>query len=419
MKLRYIALATLLEPPLATMGAQVSGVPAVGDAGRSSTDRTPLAHIFVSPSEIRVVFTHDSARRWASGAPKSRTSAPPYFWSMSVEGVDGPRLLLLQGSDDANAGRHFASLEGVVSVAVRGFCKAEAILVCDPSHTSASIQRGAVVLMLRDSAAIMRTFGLLPRRVVVSRRQPFCAERDRRDSVDVEYVAPRLPEADSAFRAPGRITRRGFGTRTERVTQFITSGHDGGSRTIWVAEGDSATIGVSVSRCRYDTCRIGRRTLSDSAWKVADTTVARVLPRNGVDQSPPSFYLKGVRAGRTVVRVDEPKRNDVDSTLQPPAELPVLVTPPIERLQIWPRPDTMRVGDLVAFRVRGIGRSGRVVEQRLPTVLVFMTEETGTAQDTFIPVTFGFASIGSATISTQLGSYVDTIRVVVIGTPRR
>ena len=54
----------------------------------------PVA-VRVSRREVRVVFPRDTSRTWGWAARTAPGYGPPYVWTMTVDGMDGPRTLAI------------------------------------------------------------------------------------------------------------------------------------------------------------------------------------------------------------------------------------------------------------------------------------------------------------------------------------
>jgi len=291
---------------------------------------------------------------------------------------------------------------------------------CRPRGLRASGRGDVVTLVLRDSAQIARLFGMRPKFVQASETRP---DRDERttDSVRVEYVAPLIPAPGVATRADSARSRRRFEESINTVSRFIDGGGSHGA--LWLVVGDSTPLRVTEMQCTYDSCVPGiPEKLANSGWSVDDTSIARL-------QAPPdsvsnrfSFllrerYLKGLRPGKTFVRVHGVRgTSDTAASSPPPAhelQRAVSVTLPIGRVEITPRPDTVFVNDRVLLTARVLDVRG----DSLTEVPVKFDVEGAVATyvgTSHAPTWVDVGTRGRKRIVARAGNRADTIAVTVI-----
>jgi hypothetical protein len=296
---------------------------------------------------------------------------------------------------------------------------------CRDVGLRAAVEGRQVALTLRDSATIMQLFGMQPATVNVYRGRP--DGDDRLVNVRVEYVDPRIPVPDSAFRAEAARRHRQYEASVNSVQRWIGAEDEFGESTILIETGDSTVLTLNELHCHFDVCGGSAVSVGDSSWTVNDTTIAVLRtprPRSVVGMTVFGSnwpYLVGRRAGTTLVRLHGlqlpsdtmPSRNPVSSTLQ----REVRVLPTLARIEIVPRPASVRRGDRVEFRTRVIDRAGQEVTGVPVSWRINATtySELGVQS---LPRSVVFDSTGSRTIVARVGRRIDSLTVVVV-TARR
>jgi hypothetical protein len=167
----------------------------------------------------------------------------------------------------------------------------------------------------------------------------------------------------------------------------------------------------------------------ESGWKVDDPKIAELHKQQVLNTSDivllngmPSMYLLGRQAGTTIVSIaglhltsdTMASSNPIPSSLQ----REVRVLPRISRIEIAPRPNTVRVGDSVVFRARVIDASGDelrglMIDWRIVAKTYSETGEQSSGRTVY------FDSTGSRTIIARAGNRTDSLTVVVIGRRKR
>lgn len=383
-------------------------------------------HVIVNRRELRVVFPRDTARAWGWSARKEPGYYPFYIWGISVEGMDGPRSLVARVDRERDEARDFASLVTLVASTRAALCKPGMFGPCDSSHSRATVDDGRVVLTLRDSAQIARLFGMRPPFVAVWQERPGEHGRFPNDSARVEYVAPEIPLPDAATREDAARSQRRYEASITTISRYIEGGTNWGS--LWLEIGDSAAVSVTEMQCHYDACMSGFSTPLDSGWTVADSSIARLQLAKPPNVSGVVFilggasrYVKALRPGRTALRVRGiHSPSDTAPSSKPPErelEREIIVTPPIERVEIAPRPDTVRVGEIITLHVRALDHDGRDVAG-LPWRLEVLDGESRGIRTGPVAASLGFTVPGRVRIAARLGIHTDTMTVTVIANLR-
>lgn len=264
--------------------------------------------VIVSRREVRVAFSRDTAHAWGWPARRDPRSDPSYIWSISIDGMDGPRSLSVRADRERDQPRIFASLAELIAAARAEFCLPGMMQRCESSRTRATVDNGRVVLIFRDSAEIARLFGMRPATVEVWNGSPGNGGRFSRDSARVEYIVPQIPLPDSATRDDAARSRRRYEASVSMIWRYIAGGSNSGPLVLEV--GDSAAVYVAEQRCHYDVCTSGSTPL-DEGWSIVDSSIARLrLVRSDSNEGHTLFifggtprYVKALRPGRTTLQV--------------------------------------------------------------------------------------------------------------------
>jgi hypothetical protein len=407
---------------------RIAGLPALAAPGaRAPTATRERTRVLASRREVRIIFPTDTARAWGWSERNAPTYQPQYAWGVTVEGMDGTRTLVVRVGRERNEGRDFPSLDSLVQAARAERCSPGMISQCSDSGVQARVEDRRVVLTLRDSAQIARLFGMRPASVQVWTYRPEAPYEFRGDSTLVEYVEPAIPFPDAATRADAARSRRRYDESIHSNYRYISGGDDPWA-PLWVVAGDSAKVRLDEMRCVHDACTSGYAALHDSGWSIADPRVARlrVVPRDtsgGVIFLGPneSRYVKGVRPGRTVLRVRGIHgASDTGASSRPPVhqlERAIIVTRPIGRVEILPRRDTVRVREIFTLRVRVTDRDGRELAG-LPAKLEVLDGEDRQIRDASKPLDLAFTAAGRTRMVARLGAHADTVTMMVVA-PRR
>jgi hypothetical protein len=166
---------------------------------------------------------------------------------------------------------------------------------------------------------------------------------------------------------------------------------------------------------------------TDSAWTVADTSVIAPLhvarwntPDGEIVVIPPHWVAIPLRAGRTSVRVTlAPSPSDTMPSSTPVSRTlsrDIVVTLPIARVEMSPRPDTMHVGERVDIRVRVLDRAGHVLDGA-PARLRVRGDAYEEWYDAAEPVPLVFGAPGRRMLIASFGAHADTAVVIVVEAP--
>lgn len=400
-----------LAPPLAPPGQQAV-----------DARNVRAARVLASRREVRIVFPRETATAWGWSELEDRDYQPSYEWGASIDGMDGERTISLHvGRQPGEGARRFGSPAELVAAGRAEFCILVMVADCAAMDAAASVQDGAVVLTLRDSATVARLVGLRPARAAVWHNRPELPRTYSWDSVQVEYVDPQVPLPDSALRAEGAAARRRYeAARTTILRDLNTPGSWGDEVSMIV--GDSTPFVVKEIVCVIDFCREAPNPLTVSGWHVADTTIVRVqaVPDAGLvlfgGRRMPTISVIARRPGRTRVRVlgltgpsdTLPSRQPVPRDL----EVGVVVTPPVARVDLAPRIQTAEVGQPVRLRVRAVDARGRDI----PGAPVEVRVEGGRFWRMKGPdlAPIEFAVPGRHTVTASFGGQTDTLLVDVV-----
>jgi hypothetical protein len=405
--------------------------PTASPAVAAAKPSRPAARVRVSRQEMQAEFHTDTTGRWGWSDRTDPQYMPQYTWTIGVSGMDGPYTLNLWVMRNTEGARDFPSLAAVVSSSVTTLCGPIPIPDCKLARTTATVRGDAVVLALRDSASIARLFGMRPTSVRASEIRPGPVRWW--DSVRVEYVEPQIAEPDSVTRADSARSRRRYEARINSIHRFIGSS-DRHGKDLWIVVGDSIPVSVHESHCRYDVCYIADwPILPDSGWTVADRSVARlqhVAPKSkdhpyDLDAYGFRWFLKGLRPGRTTVSVRGIRGpSDTAVSREPPARAlrrDVVVTPPIGRIEITPRPDTVIAGRPFVLRARVLDTNGQPITDAPVTFREPSVGNIGSSSS--YPTEFAIRTSGRTQIVAEVRGRTDTLTVTVIDSvspaPRR
>jgi hypothetical protein len=403
---------------------RVPGLPRLATRAAAATSIAAV-RVTVSRREVRAVFPLDEGGTWGWSALVDPGYEPWYHWGISVEGMDGPRsLLLLVGRTDSSA-RRFPTLQSLVAAGMPSLCSAGMMGPCTRNNVSARVEGGHVVLVLRDSAEIARLFGLRPATVGVWQSRPSAVRDYQPVRATVEYVEPQLAVPDAAALAEGRASRRRYEAGISTITRRIKGADVDDGGPFWLAVGDSIPVSVQESSCHYDVCGVDRLpVLGDSLWTVGDSSIARLRaapsPRALARVLGAPMQVIGRRPGRTFLRIVlPPLASDTAPSSSPPGRVltrDVVVTRPIRHIAFVPRPDSVRVGEALMIRLRATDDEGRDYENPPARVMVndgvrsYVTLATDA-------IRLDFTSPGTRTIVARLGALSDTLTLRVLETP--
>jgi len=395
---------------------------ASAQSGRGRDEELRSTRVLVSTREVRVVFPPDTSRTWGWAAREGRGHTFQYYWAAYIEGIDGPRTLQLRVGDGGSTARAFANLRALVASGEPGLCTSGMMMHCNTLGVTASVDGNRVVLTLRDSQAITRLFGLRVDSVGVVRTGPEDAWRAP-VPVKVQYVSPQIPTPDSTFRAEARRATRRYLASINWIRRGI-SGGPSGSATLWIGVGDSIPIGVSEMRCTHHACGSSSSYApSGGNWSSDDSSLVHLRrppapsPAAGVfSSSSPAMYLIALARGRTTIRVRLPESAvDTMPFREPPPrtlERVVVVTNPAVRVEISPRPDTIKLGEPLELRIRVFDRDGRVIDGA-PVHVVYADGSGNYGTVTTGELRLELKNAGPHSVVATFGKLADTLRVAV------
>ena len=340
---------------------------------------------------------------------------------MEVDAIQGPRDIRLDVSS-VGLPREFRSLQELL-IAGRGhLCSYGMAVICTEIPLTGSVESARPVLTLRDSTLISWLFALRPNSVRLSHDRPGADRIFVWDSVRIEYVAPSVRPLDSASLANALYERRRESRERFSVERMISGGRGLADR-MWLVVGDSMPLWLTETESRFDTHIPGQRDLTDSGWTVLDPRVARLFrPLNAqpipelLTNGPPRMYVKALGPGSTRIRV-RGVHGRLDAAFEselPPGVLEqslVVIRPP-RRLEITPRPDTLRVGEYLGARVRVYDATGEHTD-RIPVELECLGCMTSYYDGTE-PSDSWSNEPGRMTLVARLDDLSDTLSVVVV-----
>jgi len=384
-------------------------------------------HVTVSRREVRVVFPRDTATAWGFADTRDSVYFPTYVWGITVDGMDGPRTLRARVDQERGEARRWPSLAALVAAARVERCPPGMGGNCSASGMNASVDDDRVVITLRDSAQIARLFGMRPTSVEARLHRPGERLRLVPDTVHVEYVEPMIPEPDAATRDDASRSRRRYEESVNWVQRYLSGGTGNPWKPMWLVVGDSAAVSVTEWECHHDACWGGQMVL-DSSWTIRDTRIAELRPMRSDSSNGEEIivignttrYVKALRPGRTVLRVDGVHGvSDTAASSKPPArtlERAIVVTAPMKRIEITPRPETVRGREIVTYRVRAWDRTGQEFTD-LPWRLEIFDGDYHSSREGPDPASLVFATPRRVRLVAHLGALTDTLTISVIATP--
>jgi hypothetical protein len=386
--------------------------------GQRDVPAVMATRLVVSRREVRAMFPAETARTWGWTPPPKYEYSPGYEWGVSLDAARGLATLSVT-TPRSDSLREFSSVSDVIARGQARVCPGPGLPCANAG--SAVVENRGVILSVRDTALIARLFALRPAWFRAYRRRPDGSDEIPSDSIRVEYVDPQIPAPDSLVRAQARQERRAYEASINWIARGIRrTDAPSWTQETWFAVGDSAQLTVRDNRCSHDVC-YGESAVLDSGWTVLDTTIARVLPQSPrppranqlIVERSASVTVVGVRPGRTRLRVVGLHGSyDATPLRQPPPrslEQDIVVTVPVDRVRLSPRPETVRVGDTLKVTVRVFGRDGREISGA-PVVITL--REPGVDMTGSAPFAQPFTKPGKKTLIARFGRYEDTLTVI-------
>jgi alpha-tubulin suppressor-like RCC1 family protein len=398
---------------------KVPGLPSLAPlrTGNRSPGVPAATRVLASRREVRVLFPRDTMRVWGWADLGNPSEDRTYRWQIGIGTPSGPRVLILRVEPTDSTARDFTSLSTLVAAGHASLCGAGMIMTCDQTKVSATVENGGVVLSLRDRARIAELFEMRPASVAAYHRVPYDESPWSFDTVRVEYIAPEIPEPDATLRAAAAEKRRRYEISIHQTSRHITGGPPY-TGLLWLAVGDSMRVGIAETQCTYDVCSRGLAVVTGSGWVVGDSSIAAL---HGVSQGaalrPPEAFVVARRPGRTTLRIDglTGPSDTMPSRTHPERSITrdVLVTVPVDRVRILPRPDSVVVGSAVQFSLQALDRAGQVIEGA-PVIGRFDTGRHTQGFEGPGPFRAQFDVPGRRTLVASLGTRADTVAVMVV-----
>lgn len=333
------------------------------DIGVQQPSVLDSTRVLVSRTEVRVLFPAETTQRWGWPRRSAGGNSASYSWIGAVDLFDGPRWLELDVWQTDDRERSFASLADVVAAGRAQLCRPSTVQRC----------------------------------------------------------------LDIGLRADVARQRRQYQASINRISRSIGARYMIGDSTIVLEVGDSTSLNINETHCSFDACGGFTVGIPDSNWKLGDPAMA-VIRRPGPVKSggmivyssgPP--YLVARKTGTTILQARDihasadtmPSREPVPTSLQ----IQLRVIPRLARVEIQPRPDTVRGGETVEFRTRAIDRAGREVTG-LPAewrIQARRYPETGMQ----LVRSVRFDSTGTTLVVARVAGRTDSLTVVVVPPRRR
>jgi hypothetical protein len=377
--------------------------------------RDPLSTtvVEVSVRQVRFAFPSDSSGRW--GWPDRTPIGTRYEWSALVGGMDGPMLISLLVYPEESTINDYSSLKELVAAGQAKLCIIRYMTSpCNESPLVHSTVEGSrVVLTLADSILIRELFGTRPDRVRVL-RQLGESETHETELVSVRYVAPALPEPDSALLAEAQHRRRRYEASITTIGRRITSGGEGlVLDDLWIAVGDSLRLDVKETRCRVDYCGGLAGQVSDSGWSVKNSRIVSLRRTCG----PGCAMVYGHRVGKTTISAVGLHAGSDTLPSSPPArrvDRGIRVGKPVATIRVMPRPDTVLLGQSYTFGAQAFDRSGKVVPDVPIEILVDIDSSFKRGMLATRPASIEFQMAGRRSVIATFRGLADTLVVTVV-----
>lgn len=377
--------------------------------------------LLVSQREVRALFPAETARAWGWAARSKTEFTPGYEWGVSID-APRARAVLSLTTPRSDSSREFSSASEVIASGGMRACPGMD-LRCAVSG-NAVVENQSVILTWRDTALIARLFAMRPAWFHAYRRRPDGSDEIPSDSIRVEYGDPQIPEPDSLTRAGAAQARLAYQASINWISRRIDrTDAPWWSNEMWLEVGDSAQFRVSGARCSYDFC-FGSSIVLDSGWTVLDTTVAQAhslpaRPTNAnrlIVERSPAVTLVGLRPGRTRLRVTglHGASDSIPTNRPPPRSLEqaIVVTVPVDRVRMSPRPEVIRLDDTMKVVARVFDRNGKEIAGA--PVAISLREAGGENTQIWEPFRRRFTKPGKKTLIATFGRHADTLTVIVV-----
>ena len=281
-----------------------------------------------------------------SAGANERVAARGNAWlAVDNDNISSPRLgVTVADPPGPDAPRPPAECRGVT----KSFSCRDSALV--------AVSNGQLIITIRHSSMIAWLFNERPAAVWIY--AGFGTARS--GYVAVRYVEPRLPELSKAalVKEDSIAASEGWGS----WTRMMWTSTFGALDTVWMRVGERVTATLGEMQCRpIDSCN-RRSDFSASGWTSSDSSIIRLEPSDNPRQV--STTMVGLRAGRSTVTVDGlrgPSDELPRSTRIRTITRHVVVTNRLARLQIAPRPTSIRSGSDVKFEARLVDETGAAV----------------------------------------------------------
>lgn len=406
---------------------RVPGLPPLAARREPAVGPSAPTRVRVSREEVRIEFPRDTARAWGWSGATEPSYRAEYVWGVTVDAIGEPQTLMLRAGRTDRRARDFPSLDSLVATGSASRCTGGMIATCLRGQVATRVVGGAVTLVIRDSAAIRELFGLRPATVRAWRQEPEQDHGYEGEIVRVEYVAPQVPAPSPAMLAESDRLRRAHAAAIRSNSRAIVGTAEPWG-PLWLAVGDTMPLRVEERQCTYDVCTMGWESPVDSGWTVEDPSVV-ALDAPPIDTAARRLRGPNVvgvrlvarRPGRTTVSVRglHSPLDTMPSRTSPASALsrPVVVTPPIGRVEIEPLPDTVQVGARIPVRARVLDRAGAPLEG-LPVTLLERGGPYGRVHALSRDATLTFdGAPGRRTLIASFAGRADTAYVHVVARP--
>ncbi len=384
----------------------------LASAHAQESRRGPLSatSVEMSTRRVRIAFPVDTSGAWSWPA-RGEGAYQGYVWSAVVDGMDGPVSIGLWVYHRDTTALTFSSLEQLIAAGYSKLCLPGMVQSC-PDSVTKTLENNRIILTLDNPAVIARLFGTRPKYVRVARQTPNLAPTYESDSVPIRYVAPQIPQPDSALLAEAERGRRRHEASITSISRNIRGGEGWwGIDDLWVPVGDSIRLNLVEMNCHYDSCGEGRQ-VSDSGWSVRDSSIVRIRPNCGEG----CVFAYAHRTGKTMISVRGLHGpSDTMPSYKPPEhriDRRITVGRPVAQVAILPRPDTVLLGQPYTFRARAFDRAGRVVPDVPIEIVVDIGHRLGTLATKPYPAEFRVT--GRRPVIATFRGLADTLIVTVI-----